>query len=97
MAAPPLAGRLSARVGETPVLRVTASPGHCWITTDGRLVMTGQDRLFQGARCRLRCVAFAGTILVIWDGASMHRGQAVNDVSAGNPGELGQAEEPLGS
>ena len=57
------------------------------VTTDGRLFTHSQAAAFTGAtvvaflRQLLRQIR--GTLLVVWDGATIHRGQAVKDFLAG--------------
>jgi transposase len=81
----PMAVRTWAPRGQTPVLRVKLTRDHLsaisGITPDGRLVMQVQDQAYdsEGVVRFLRVVLrkLKGKLLVIWDGAPIHRGQAV--------------------
>lgn len=83
----PLAVRTWAPCGQTPVLRVPLTHDHLaaisGITPDGRLFMQIQDHAYRSPdvvrflRVLLRKIA--GKLLVIWDGAPIHRGQPVKD------------------
>jgi transposase len=81
----PMAVRTWAPRGQTPVLRVKLTRDHLsaisGITPDGRLVMQIQDQAYdsEGVVRFLRVVLrkIKGKLLVIWDGAPIHRGQAV--------------------
>ena len=76
--------------GETPVLRLPLSRDHLaaisGITKEGRLFLRLQDRAYKSAdvvaflRQLLRCLR--GTLLVIWDGAPIHRSQVIKDFLA---------------
>jgi transposase len=76
--------------GRTPILRLPLSRDHLsaisGITKHGRLFLRLQDRAYTSAdvvaflRQLLRCVR--GQLLVIWDGASIHRGRVVQDFLA---------------
>jgi transposase len=76
--------------GHTPILKVPLSREHLsaisGVTKDGRLLLRLQDRAYTSAdvvvflRQLLRCVR--GTLLVIWDGASIHRGRPIRDFLA---------------
>ena len=73
--------------GQTPVLRTPYTRDHLAvisaITPDGRLVVHEQERALCGAdvvaflRQLLRLIP--GKLLVLWDGASIHRNQHVKD------------------
>jgi transposase len=86
----PMAVRTYAPVGQTPVLSVPLTHDHLsaigGLTMDGRLVMHLQDHWFKGpdvARfLHLLLRKIKGKLLVIWDGASIHRSQAVKDFLA---------------
>lgn len=81
----PAAVRTYAPRGQTPVLRTPYTRDHLSvisaITPDGRLVVHDQER----ALCGTDVVAFLrqllrllpGKLLVLWDGASIHRNQEV--------------------
>lgn len=76
-----------APVGQTPVLEVKLTRDHLsaigGITPQGRIFMQTQDHSYKGPDVvrflQLLLREVAGKILVIWDGASIHRGQAVKD------------------
>jgi transposase len=77
----PFVARTYAPCGQTPVLRAPLTHDHLSVisglTVDGRLFTHTQDRAFDGAaivaflRQLLRQVR--GKLLVIWDGAPIHR------------------------
>lgn len=83
----PLAVRTWAPRGQTPLLRVKLTRDHLCaisgITLDGRLFMQVREGTYDSAgvvgflRVLLRKVP--GKLLVIWDGAPIHRGQVVKD------------------
>src|SRR5262249_6260788 len=76
--------------GETPVLRVLFSHDHLaaisGITLEGRLFMQVREAAYTSAgvvgflRVLLRKIR--GTVLVIWDGSPIHKGQASKDYLA---------------
>jgi transposase len=76
--------------GQTPVLRLPLTRDHLsaisGITKEGRLFLRLQDRAYTSAdvvpflRQLLRCVR--GKLLVIWDGASIHRGPPIKQYLA---------------
>lgn len=82
-----MAVRTYAPCGQTPVLRVKLTHDHLSaigaITPEGRLVMQSQDH----ADCaddvvrflRLLLRKLPGKLLVIWDGAPIHRAQAIKE------------------
>src|SRR5215469_14990867 len=82
--------RTYAPVGKTPVLKVALTRDHlCAIgglTMDGRLVMHVQDTSCKGPDVvwflHLLLRKIAGKRLFIWDGAAIHRCQAVKDFLA---------------
>ena len=86
----PFVARAYAPRGQTPVLRAPLTHDHLSaisaITPDGRLLTHVQAEAFRGPsivaffRQLLRQVR--GKLLVIWDGASIHHGQAVKDFLA---------------
>ncbi|WP_338251022.1 IS630 family transposase [Dictyobacter halimunensis] len=86
----PMAVRTYAPVGQTPVLRVPLTRDHVSaigaITPEGRLFMQSQSRSYKGEdvvsflKHLLRHIP--GKLLVIWDGSSIHRCQAVKDFLA---------------
>jgi transposase len=86
----PMAVSTYAPVGQTPVLRVKLTYDHLsaigGITPDGRIFMQMQDHSYKGPDVvrflQLLLREIAGNILVIWDGASIHRCQAIKDFLA---------------
>ncbi len=86
----PMAVRTYAPVGHTPILRVKLTHDHLSvigaITTQGMLVFQMQESSYHGEDVvrflRLLLHKVSGKLLVIWDGASIHRGQAVKDFLA---------------
>jgi transposase len=79
--------RTYAPKGQTPILKLPLSREHLsaisGITKDGRLLLRLQDRAYRSVdvvqflRQLLRCAR--GPLLVIWDGAAIHRGQPIQD------------------
>jgi len=73
--------------GETPILRLPLSRDHpaaiSGITREGRLCLRLQDAAVRGPHCvaflRQLARATRGRLLVIWDGAPIHRAQPVKD------------------
>ena len=86
----PMAVRTYAPVGQTPILKVPLTRDHLsaigGLTLDGRLVMHLQDQSFKGSDVvrflHLLLRKIPGKLLVIWDGASIHRSGAVKDFLA---------------
>src|SRR5258706_802130 len=86
----PMAVRTWAPCGRTPVLRVPLTHDHLaaigGLTPDGRLFLQTQDHAYHSPdvvrflRVLLRKIA--GKLLVIWDGAPIHRGQPIKDYLA---------------
>lgn len=83
----PLAGRTYAPVGKPPVLKGTLTRDHLSVmgalTPEGQIVMPTQDHSSKGPEVvgflpGLTC-ELPGQLLVIWDGASIPRGQAIKD------------------
>ncbi len=82
--------RTYAPCGQTPVLRVPLSRDHLsvigGVTADGRLFTHIQDAAFTGetvvAFLRQLLRQIPGKVLVVWDGASIHRCQEVKDFLA---------------
>jgi len=82
--------RTYAPKGQTPILRLPLTRDHLsaisGITQGGRLFLRLQDRAYKSAdvveflRQLLRCVR--GKLLVIWDGAPIHRAQPIKDFLA---------------
>jgi transposase len=83
----PLAVRTWAPCGQTPVLRVKLTHDHLaaisGITLDGRLFLQVRDDSYDGAAVvgflRVLLRKIPGKVVVIWDGAPIHHGQAVKD------------------
>ena len=86
----PLAVRTWAPRGQTPILRVPLTHDHLaaisGITLDGRLYMQTRKDAFnaQGVVGFLRVLLrkIRGKVLVIWDGAPIHKGQPIKDYLA---------------
>jgi DDE superfamily endonuclease len=86
----PMAVRTYAPVGQTPVVSVPLTRDHLsaigGLTMDGRLVMHIQNTPYKGPDVvrflHLLLRKIAGPLLVIWDGASIHRSLAVKDFLA---------------
>lgn len=87
----PAAVRTYAPCGQTPILRTPLTRDHLAaisaITREGQLLVMVQNRAYRSAdivrflQHLLRHIP--GKLLVIWDGAPIHRGQAVKDFLAG--------------
>ncbi len=83
----PMAVRTYAPRGQTPVLRVKLTRDHLsaigGITASGRLFMQTQEHAYNaedGVRfLRLLLRKIPGNLLVIWDGAPIHRSQVIKD------------------
>ena len=99
----PFVARTYAPRGQTPVLRAPLTRDHLSaisaITPDGRLFTHIQAR----SVCGLDAVAFLrqllrqlrGKLLLVWDGAPIHRGQAVKDfLAAGAATRLHLVQQP---
>ena len=86
----PFVARTYAPVGQTPVLRAPLTYDHLSVisavTPDGRLFTHVQEEAFRGptivAFLRQLLRQVRGTLLVIWDGASIHSCQSVKDFLA---------------
>ena len=86
----PFVARTYAPVGQTPVLRAPLSRDHLSaisaLTLDGRLFTHLQETAYRGpaivAFLRQLLRQIRGKLLVIWDGAPIHRCQAVKDFLA---------------
>ena len=86
----PFVARTYAPVGQTPVLRAPLTRDHLStisaITPDGRLFTHIRDEAIRGpaivAFLRQLLRRVRGKLLVIWDGAPIHRGQAVKEFLA---------------
>ncbi len=83
----PMAVRTYAPQGQTPVLRVKLTRDHLSaigaITTEGRLLMQMQDHAYTAQDVvrflRLLLRKISGKLLVIWDGAPIHRARVIKD------------------
>jgi len=83
----PMAVRTYAPVGKTPVLKVQLTRDHLsamgGMTPEGRIYMQTQDHAYKGPDVvrflQLLTREIPGKLLVIWDGAAIHRCQAVKD------------------
>lgn len=82
-----MAVRTYAPRGQTPVLRVKLTRDHLSaigaITPDGRLFMQRQDHAYTAEDVvrflRLLLRRIEGSLLVIWDGAPIHRANVIKD------------------
>lgn len=90
----PFVARTYAPVGQTPVLRAPLSHDHLSVisalTPDGRLFTHIQQQAFRGpaivAFLRQLLRQVRGKLLLVWDGAPIHRCQAVKDFLAAGAG-----------
>ena len=99
-----MAVRTWAPCGQTPLLRVPLTHDHLaamsGITADGRRFMQTQEDAYHSPdvvrflRVLLRKIA--GKLLVIWDGAPIHRGQPVKDFLRAGAAKRGHLERLLG-
>lgn len=96
----PTVARTYAPVGQTPVLNEQLSHDHLsvmsGITPEGKLLMMEQEKAFKGPDV-VRFLKHAlkqipGKLLVVWDGARIHRGQAVKEFLASGAAERVQLE-----
>jgi transposase len=86
----PMAVRTYAPVGKTPTLRVKLTRDHLSamgaITPQGRIFLQTQDHSYTGPDVvrflQLLTREISGKLLVIWDGAPIHRCQVVKDFLA---------------
>jgi transposase len=82
--------RTWARHGQTPVLRVPLTREHrsaiAALTVDHRLVMQTQNEAYHSTDVvrflQLLLRKIPGKLLIIWDGAPIHRGQPIKDFLA---------------
>jgi len=82
--------RTYAPVGQTPILRVPLTRDHLsaigGITAQGRIFMQTQERAYRAedvvAFLRLLLRKIPGKLLVIWDGASIHRAKIIKEFLA---------------
>lgn len=85
-----MAVRTYAPVGQTPLMEVKLTRDHLsamgGITPEGRIFMQTQDHSYKGPDVvrflQLLLREVPGKLLVIWDGATIHRCQAVKDFLA---------------
>jgi transposase len=83
----PLAVRTWAPRGQTPILHVKLTHDHLsaisGITVDGRLFMQAQEHAYDAAGVvgflRVLLRKLPGKLLIIWDGAPIHKGQLIKD------------------
>ena len=86
----PMLVRTYAPVGHTPILRVPLTRDHLsaigGITPQGRIFMQTQERAYRAedvvAFLRLLLRKIPGKLLVIWDGASIHRAKIIKEFLA---------------
>ena len=86
----PMLVRTYAPVGQTPILRVPLTRAHLsamgGITPQGRIFMQTQERAYRAedvvAFLRLLLRKIPGKLLVIWDGASIHRAKIIKEFLA---------------
>jgi transposase len=86
----PMAVRTYAPIGQTPVLSVKLTREHLsaigGLTMDGRLFMQMQDHSYKGPDVvrflQMLLRKIPGKLLVIWDGASIHRSHVIKDFLA---------------
>jgi transposase len=86
----PMLVRTYAPLGHTPILRVPLTRDHLsaigGITPEGRLFMQMQEQAYRAedvvAFLRLLLRKIPGKLLVIWDGASIHRAKAIKEFLA---------------
>lgn len=84
----PMAVRTYAPMGQTPSLRVKLTRDHLsgGITPKGKIIMQTQDHSYKGPDVvrflQLLLREIPGKLLVIWDGAPIHRCQAVKEFLA---------------
>lgn len=82
-----MAVRTYAPKGKTPILRIKLTRDHLSamgaITPEGKLVMQIQDHSYKGCDVvrflQILTREIAGKLLIIWDGASIHRSQQVKE------------------
>jgi len=82
--------RTYAPVGQTPILKVPLTRDHLSvmgaITPEGKIIMQSQDHSYKGPDVvrflQVLTREIPGKLLVIWDGAAIHRCQAVKDYLA---------------
>jgi predicted O-linked N-acetylglucosamine transferase (SPINDLY family) len=82
--------RTYAPVGQTPILRVPLTRDHLsaigGITPEGRIFMQMQEHAYRAedvvAFLRLLLRKIPGKLLVIWDGAPIHRARVIKESSS---------------
>ena len=97
----PMAVRTYAPRGQTPILRVPLTRDHLaaisGITPDGRLFMQVQDHAYGSEDVvrflRVLLRKLKGRLLVIWDGAPIHRGQVIKAFLARGAAKRVQLEQ----
>jgi len=86
----PLAVRTYAPIGKTPILKVKLTRDHLSaigaITPEGKIVMQTQDHSYKSPDVvrflQILSREIPGKLLVIWDGAPIHRCQVIKDYLA---------------
>ena len=86
----PMAVHTYAPAGQTPVLKVKLTRDHLSaigaITPEGKILMQTQDHSYKGPDVvrflQLLLREIPGKLLVIWDGAPIHRSQPIKDFLA---------------
>ena len=86
----PMAVHTYAPAGQTPVLKVKLTRDHLSaigaITLEGKILMQTQDHSYKGPDVvrflQLLLREIPGKLLVIWDGAPIHRSQPIKDFLA---------------
>ena len=98
----PTVVRTYAPVGQTPILREKLTRDHLsamsGITLKGKLLMLEQERAFKGEdvvrflkHALLRQIP--GKLLIVWDGSSIHRSEAVKEFLKGGAAERIRLEQ----
>jgi len=85
-----MAVRTYAPMGKTPILKVKLTRDHLSaigaLTPEGKIVMQTQNHSYKGPDVvrflQILSREIPGKLLVIWDGASIHRCQAIKDYLA---------------
>ena len=86
----PMAVRTYAPIGQTPILTVPLTRDHLsaigGLTMDGRMFMQMQDHSYKGPDAvrflQMLERKISGKLLVIWDGASIHRSHVIKEFLA---------------
>jgi transposase len=97
----PTVARTYAPVGQTPILHEKLTREHLsamsGITLEGKLLMLEQERAFKGEdvvrflKHALRQIP--GKLLIVWDGSSIHRSEAVKEFLEGGASERVRLEQ----